>query len=166
LKGKTPAVISTSFILFAVWLGLTLSKDIQEIVLGVAVSVIIATATRGALTGNLFRLLKPERFVASVEYVLFFLGQMVKANIDVFLRIFQPVIPIKSGIVKADLTLKSQRAIAILANSITLTPGTLTIDVIGDEIFVHWIFLPGGDVHAETQRLINGFAGRLEKIFE
>ena len=161
-----PAVISTSTVLFFIWLSLALSTDIEEIALGLVVSIIVAAATHGALTGNLFKLLEPRKFLATLGYVFFFLGQMVKANIDVFLRIFRPVIPIKPGIVKAKLTLKSERARAIVANSITLTPGTITIDIRGDEIFVHWVFLPGGDVHAETQRMVDSFAGRLENIFE
>lgn len=163
---RAPAVLSTSVVLFGIWLSLTLSTDPQEIVLGLVVSVIAAAATHGALTGNLLPLLKPGKFFSAFEYILFFLGQMVKANIDVFLRVFRPVIPINPGIVKAKLTLGSDRAKAIVANSITLTPGTITIDVIDDEIFVHWIFLPSGDVHAETQKMVDSFAGRLEKIFE
>ncbi|MCD6589258.1 MAG: Na+/H+ antiporter subunit E [Candidatus Fermentibacteraceae bacterium] len=163
---RVPAVFSTSVILLGIWLSLTLSTDVQEIVLGVVVSVLVAVATHGALTGNLFRLLKPRKLIAAIGYVLYLLGQMVKANIDVFFRIFRPVIPLKPGIVKVNLRLKSERAKVIVANSITLTPGTITIDIVGDHIFVHWIFLPDGDVHAETQSMVDGFAGRLEKIFE
>ncbi len=163
---KAPAVVSTSVVLLGIWLSLTLSTDIQEISIGVVVSLIISISTHGALTGNLFTLLRPKKFLAAAEYVLFFLGQMVKANIDVFFRIFRPVIPIRPGIVKAKLRLKSERAKAIVANSITLTPGTITIDIIDDEIFVHWVFLPGGDVHEQTQSMVDSFAVRLEKIFE
>lgn len=163
---RTPAVISTSIVLLGIWFSLTLSTDIQEITIGVVVSLIIAIATHGALTGNLFTLLKPRKCLAAINYVFFFLGQMVKANIDIFFRIFRPVIPIRPGIVKAKLTLKSERARAIVANSITLTPGTITIDIIGDEIFIHWVFLPSGDVHSETQAMVDSFAGRLENIFE
>lgn len=161
-----PSIVSSSVVLFGIWLSLTLSFDLQEIILGVVVSVLVAVAVKGALTGNLLRLLNPEKFLAAVGYVMFFLVQMVKANIDIFFRIFRPVIPIRPGIVRADLTLKSERARAIVANSITLTPGTITIDIIGDEIFIHWVFLPGGDVHLATQAMVDSFAGRLEKIFE
>lgn len=163
---KTPAVISTAAVLLLIWLGLTLSLDPQEIALGLAVGVIIAAATGGALTGNLFLLLKPARLVAAVGYIFYFMGQMIKANIDIFFRVFRPVIPIKPGIVKASVNLRSPRARSIVANSITLTPGTITIDMKNDCIFVHWLFLPEGDIHAETQRMVDSFAGRLEKIFE
>ena len=126
----------------------------------------IADATSGALNGNELPLLAPSRFIASLVYVAYFMGQMVKANIDIFFRVFRPVIPIRPGIVEARLGLRSPRARAIVANSITLTPGTLTMDMKDDRIFVHWVFLPEGDVHKRTQEMVDSFAGRLEKIFE
>ena len=91
---------------------------------------------------------------------------MVKANIDIFLRVFKPVIPIRPGIVMARLGVESPRARSIVANSITLTPGTLTVDMKDDLIFIHWVFLPGGDVREKTQKMVDSFAGRLERIFE
>lgn len=163
---RAPAVISTAVILMLIWFGLTLSFSAQEIVLGVAVSLIIAVATAGALTGNMFALLHPRKAAAAAEYALYFLLQMTRANIDIFFRVFRPVIPIRPGIVEAELKVKSPRARAIVANSITLTPGTLTIDMKDDRIFVHWVFLPDRDIHEETQRMVDSFARRLEKIFE
>lgn len=163
---KTPAVVSTIVVLLLIWMGLNLSLDPQEIAVGLAAAVIISVATGGALTGNLFRLLKPARISAAVKYVFYFIWQMVKANIDIFLRVFKPEIPIKPGIVRAELHLNNPRARSIVANSITLTPGTITIDTRGDFIFVHWVFLPAGDVHERTQQMVDSFAGRLEKIFE
>jgi len=165
MKMRFRPVISTTVVLLVIWIFLTLSLDPQELVLGFAVSVIIASATGGCFTGNLFRLLHPGRFLAATGYVLYFLGQMVMANLDVIFRVLKPVVPVKPGIVKARLTLKNPRARTIVANSITLTPGTLTMDIMGDDIFVHWISLPDGDVHAETQKMVDGFASRLEKIF-
>jgi len=163
---RTPAVVSTAAVLFLIWIGLILSLDTQELVIGLAAALIVSVATGGALTGNLFRLLKPARLAAAVEYVFYFIWQMVKANIDIFFRVFKPVIPVRPGIVKAGLHVKSPRARSIVANSITLTPGTITVDTRGDFIFVHWVFLPEGDVHEKTQQMVDSFAGRLEKIFE
>jgi len=91
---------------------------------------------------------------------------MVKANIDIFFRVFRRVIPIRPGIVRARLNIENPRARSIVANSITLTPGTLTVDMKDDLIFIHWVFLPDGDVHSRTQKMVDSFANRLEKIFE
>jgi multicomponent Na+:H+ antiporter subunit E len=57
-------------------------------------------------------------------------------------------------------TLKSDEAKAFLANSITLTPGTLTIDIIDDWVYVHWI-----NVHEsleDTEAITRDIAGRFE----
>ena len=160
------AVISTTVVLFCIWIFLTLSFHPQELILGLGVSLIIAVATHGVFTGNLFRLLKPARLAAEFNYVFYFLGKMFMANIDVLLRVLHPVVPVKPGIVRASLVMNSERSRNIVANSITLTPGTLTIEMTGTEIFVHWISLPEGDVHAETQKMVDGFADRLRSIFE
>ncbi len=159
-------IISTTTVLFLIWIFLTLSFHPHELVLGFAVSLIIAIATRGVFTGNLFRLLKPSRLVAEVDYVFYFLAKMFMANIDVLFRVLRPVVPINPGIIRAKLPLSSERARNIVANSITLTPGTLTIEMTEDFIFVHWISLPEGDIHEETQKMVDGFANRLERIFE
>ena len=118
------------------------------------------------MTGNLLRLLNPLRFIAVLGYIFYFAGRMVMANIDILFRVLQPIVPIKPGIVRVPLTLENERARNIVANSITLTPGTLTVEMTADSIFVHWICLPEGDVYAETQKMVDGFARRLERIIE
>lgn len=68
-----------------------------------------------------------------------FLWALVKANIDVALRIITG--HVKPGIVKVSSGLKSGLAQTLLADSITLTPGTMTVDVDPEngDLFVHWI---------------------------
>jgi len=160
------AIITTTIVLFCIWIFLTLSFHAHELVLGLGVTLIIAVATRGAFTGNWFRLLKPVRLAAGISYVFYFLGKMFMANIDVLLRVIHPVVPVKPGIVRASLVMNSERARNIVANSITLTPGTLTVEMNGTSIYVHWISLPDGDIHEKTQEMVDGFANRLVKIFE
>jgi len=163
---RYPAVISTTLILLCIWLFLTLSFKPAELLLGFSISLIISISTHGSFTGNLFRLLNPGKLAAQVNYVLYFLGKMTMANIDVLFRVLSPAVPTKPGIVKASLSLRSERARNMVANSITLTPGTLTVEMTEDSIFVHWISLPEGDVHKETQKMVDGFAERLRRIFE
>ena len=54
-------------------------------------------------------------------------------------RVLNPYLPIKPGIVRIKTSLTSEFAKTILANSITLTPGTLTVEVDGEDFYVHWI---------------------------
>jgi multicomponent Na+:H+ antiporter subunit E len=52
-----------------------------------------------------------------------------------------------------------------LANAITLTPGTLTVDAHEDELFIHWIDVSGSDVDEFTRAIVAGFERHLEVIF-
>ncbi len=88
-----------------------------------------------------FRSLNPKRWVFFLIYAigpLFF--EMAKANIEVAYRMITK--KIKPGIVKISPGMKSDFGTMMVANGITLTPGTLSVDV--DEkgnIYVHWIFV-------------------------
>lgn len=95
-------------------------------------------------------------------YLIVLLIEMLRANLDVAMRVINPSLPINPGIVEFKTTLKSDLLKFILANSITLTPGTLTMDVKDDSFFVHWIDVKGnsGD---DYRRAI---CGRLESILK
>ena len=66
-------------------------------------------------------------------------GEIVKANLDVARRIVDPGLPISPMVIKVKTSQRSELGQVIYANSITLTPGTVSIDVVGDEITVHAI---------------------------
>jgi multicomponent Na+:H+ antiporter subunit E len=68
--------------------------------------------------------------------VFFLFIEIIKANLDVALRVIKPVIPINPGIVKVKTKLKTPMGRLILTNSITLTPGTLTVDI----KMIHYIY--------------------------
>lgn len=74
--------------------------------------------------------LKRAAFLLAYIGVLFW--EIIKANVDVAYRVLHPRIPIRPGIVVIRTSLKSNVAKLILANSITLTPGTFTLDVVDD----------------------------------
>ena len=75
--------------------------------------------------------------------------------------------PIRPGIVKIKTSLTSESAITALANSITLTPGTLTVDLTDDgTLYVHWINVRSDDVDEATRMIARRFEYFLERIFE
>lgn len=84
--------------------------------------------------------LSPKRWGLFVAYFFGpFLWALVKANVDVALRIITG--RVKPGIVRVSSGLKSGLSQTLLADSITLTPGTMTVDVEPEsgDLFVHWI---------------------------
>jgi multicomponent Na+:H+ antiporter subunit E len=75
--------------------------------------------------------------------------------------------PIHPGIVKIKTSLKSDSAITALANSITLTPGTLTVDVTDDGyLYVHWINVKATDTDEASKLIAQKFEYFIERIFE
>jgi len=107
----------------------------------------------------------PKRLAYGLAYIPYLFGQIVKANLDVASRVVRRRIPIHPGIVAVTTRLRSPLGRTILANSITLTPGTLSVEIEGDRLFIHWIDV-GGDGGADaTERIVSGFERYLEVIF-
>jgi len=98
-------------------------------------------------------------------YVPYLFKEIIKANVDVALRVIKPVIPLNPGIVSVHTKLKSKIGRMILANSITLTPGTLTVDIKEDTLYIHCIDLTGIDESNATEKIASGFEKYLEVIF-
>ncbi|HHE54803.1 MAG TPA: Na+/H+ antiporter subunit E [Caldithrix abyssi] len=106
-----------------------------------------------------------KKVIYSVFYIFYLFISIVKSNFDVARRVIQPKIPINPGIVRVKTKLKSPVGRMILANSITLTPGTLSVDVKDDYYYIHWIDVTDIDEQKATQKIVSGFEKYLEVIF-
>ena len=100
----------------------------EELAIGVAVGLPTAYAGRrfyGSVTG-----LDPHfrRLPYAVLYFAAFVWELVTANVDVARRVLAPSLPIDPDVVEVPLRVESDLAVTTIANSITLTPGTLTMD--------------------------------------
>jgi multicomponent Na+:H+ antiporter subunit E len=144
----------------------TLTMDWQIFIAGIVIS-LIATI----ILGKVFIEHKHKHFFL-IRYfwgllyfpILFF--YITLANFDVLLRVI-PILPINPGIVKVKTKLKTDAGRTALANSITLTPGTLSVDIKEDGyLYVHCINVKGKDIEKATQDIVGRFEKFLEKIFE
>lgn len=102
-------------------------------------------------------------------YILVFVWECVKANIDVAYRVVHPALPIRPGTVKVRTSLRSDIGLTFLANSVTLTPGTTSIDIDKDNgiLYVHRLYIAddGKDASAGLA-VVEKFEKILKKIFE
>ncbi len=167
------AIFSTAILCFLFWLLITgqvvsLFKgqaSMQVLIAGVLVSMVTALfSARFFVHKKAFYLFNPVKLLSFLFYCLIvFVVELTKANIDMAKRALSPKLKINPGIVKIPVELKSEYAQAMLANSITLTPGTITMDTVEEKgklyYYIHWI-----DV-AETEPAKAGEAikGTLEK---
>lgn len=154
---------------FLVWCFLSWVPDWQHIVVGIFVSVFVSFMTGDFFMQRPGNLTHPARYFYFIFYYFpVFLFEVLKANIDVAYRVLHPKLLINPGIVKIKTTLKSDTALTFLANSITLTPGTLSVDIDKERgfLYIHWIDVKYKDVEAATKAIASRFEKILKKIFD
>jgi len=141
--------------------------DVQVMTAGVIASLIVAFLFHEILPKEHRVFVSPVRLFWLLVYLPVFFYYVMKANLDVVYRAIHPQMPIKPGIVKVKTNLKTESGITALANSITLTPGTLTVDLTDDGfLYVHWINVKSTDVEQATKFIAQRFEWFLERIFE
>ncbi|HKI46580.1 MAG TPA: Na+/H+ antiporter subunit E [Balneolales bacterium] len=106
-----------------------------------------------------------KKIAYSIAYIGYMFIAIVKSTMDVAKRVVRKEIPLNPGIVKVKTHLQSKAGRMILANSITLTPGTLSVDVQDDYYYIHWIDITTLDVEEASQEIVAGFEKYLEVIF-
>ncbi len=152
-------------ILIVMWLILAQPLTLQEAITGVLVAVIISVLPLpGVGVYGELRFL-PRKVGAGIAYVLVFLWAVVRSNLDVALRVLNPRLPINPGIVRVKTRLKSRIGRLLLANSITLTPGTISVAIEGEDLYIHWINVGAEDVEEATRQIVSDFEKYLEVSF-
>ncbi len=162
---KIKIIMLVWFLLFGLWVLLT-SLDLQELVVGAALSLLIALFFHRFL--HYFDALKltPKAILFIPYFLIVFIIEMIKSNIDVAIRVIHPSLPIHPGIVEIKTKLQSELGRLVLANSITLTPGTLTVDVKNDTLFIHWIDFKSNNSVEATKLIASHFEKILVEIFK
>lgn len=151
---------------FALWMLLFWSLDPWVLGTGAFFALLVGTLLGDIFPDRLEKLLDPRRWLFLMIYLPFFFWCCVRANLDVALRVIHPDVPIRPGIVKVRTTLRGEMAKTFLANSITLTPGTLTVDIDGQDLYIHWININTDDVRRRTEEICGRFEPLLRRIFE
>lgn len=162
---------------FIIWCALSYPVGRVDIIIGIIASVFVTymTADLAAQVGEkdngkkygIFSFLK--RFLWFLYYIPVFLWECLKANVDVAGRVLHPDLPIRPGTVALKIRLKSDIGLTFLANSITLTPGTTSVDIDKENgiLYVHWIYVK--ECYGEGNRclpVVERFEKILLRVFE
>ena len=163
---QSPVRSAVSFLaILLFWILLNGSWSSDVLVVGVLISLVIALFFgRGLAALTEFRA-TPRAVVATVFYIAYFIWELVKSNIRLTTVVLSPRMPIKPGIVKVRTKLKTRMGRLLLANSITLTPGTLTVELEGEWLYVHWVTMESADVETATESIVSGFERYLEVMY-
>jgi multicomponent Na+:H+ antiporter subunit E len=152
-------------LLFGFWLLLSFTLDPGLVVVGV-IATVLALVLIGGKAPRHEWLLNPVRLFWLLVYIPYFSYYCLKANLDVAYRVLHPDMPIRPGIVKVTTDLQTKLGKMFLANSITLTPGTLAVDCIGQDLYVHCIYVHSDDPREQTEQIVKVFEGLIKRIFE
>ncbi|MEO0072856.1 MAG: Na+/H+ antiporter subunit E [candidate division WOR-3 bacterium] len=148
------------------WLILTLTRYSPSVILGIILALGVTLIFGKYFSYQPLKLLHPKRFFWLLVYIPVFAWYCLKANLDVAYRVIHPEKPLKPGIVKIKTRLKTDLARTLLANSITMTPGTMSVDIDGDILYIHWIWVRDLDVEKATRDIAGPFEKYLMRIFE
>ncbi len=162
---KIKNIIVAFFLLLATWFLLNGKYDLTTLGIGIMLSLFISLVFCGKCEIFSEMNFSPKGILYFFTYIFVFLGELIKSNFDVARRVISPSLPINPGIVEVETKLKSKLGRMILANSITLTPGTLTVKVEGDTFFIHCINVEHTDIEGATKDIVKKFEKYLEVIY-
>jgi multicomponent Na+:H+ antiporter subunit E len=132
-----------SAVLFGLWVVLSGKLDAFHLGIGAATAVWVARLARNLLTlppaigRSLQHPLQGVAWFRVATYVPWLAWQIALSSIQIARVVFDPNLPIRPSVVRFESGLPHTLARLTLAHSITLTPGTVTLDLEGDEFVVH-----------------------------
>ncbi len=170
---KWERIVFTWVILFIFWIIVSANFGWQNLVLGSVIALIISSFMYDMLTddirytGNILQKLFYIIFFYLPQYVLIMAFNLLESNFKVIKNVI--FMDINPGVIKIDTDLNSDTGITILANSITLTPGTLTLDVkesLNESyLYVHWIDVKTMERKRAGDKIKGDVEEWLKKIF-
>lgn len=154
-------MIFEAVLLALAWMALTGDWSLPAVVFSLGLAWLLQRLAR-PLGGDGFRRVRLARLPG---FVAFFLKEVVVANLRVAAAVLAPAGRLRPAIVAVPLALDRDSEIALLANMITLTPGTLSLDISPDRrtLYVHAMWTSGpDDLRREIQE---GFERRIIEVF-
>ena len=132
------------------------------------IAIFFSTVLVGWLTSFIYARKSFFQVIYLVELIVFFIYELVKASTIVALEVIKRSNTIQPGIIAVPLDTKTDLEITIFSSMVTLTPGTLSLDVSADKshLFVHAMYIEKGDSAALAKELKNGFERRVIRILE
>jgi multicomponent Na+:H+ antiporter subunit E len=146
-----------NIILAITWAAASGEITLAGLAVGFAVGYVILWFGRPVLgTSRYF-----EKLPKAVSFILFYLRQLALSNLKVAYDIVTPTNYMKPGMIGVTLDAETDAEITLLANLITMTPGTLSVDVSDDRrtLYIHAMYID--DVEAFRREIKDGFERRL-----
>ena len=160
LRRVLPKPLATAA-LMATWLWLNDTLAPGQVVVAAVLGIAIPLFTRRLLPAP-----APVRLSKLPAYLLLVLWDVLVANLQVAVQILRSPSRLRPALLRVPLDLVTDRAITVLASTITLTPGTVSCDLSADRrcLIVHALDAP--DPAAVVRQIKDRYERRVKEIFE
>jgi len=138
---------ATFLVLFGSYLLLS-GISLDEVIVGAIVSLILTILITNMVEYRVDWKLPIRLILFLLIYVPVFVLELIKSNLNVAVRVLHPKLPIHPGFVKVKTSLNGDFQKLLLANSITLTPGTLSVDMDGEYLYIHTVDVTSAEAKA------------------
>ncbi len=156
------SLLLLNLLLAFAWAALTGSFQPVDLLFGFALGYLVLWV--------ITRLGKPNQYFKQIPLVLgllgYFLLDLLRANLRMAGIILSRRMKLRPAVIAVPLILTSEPAIILFSNLMTLTPGTLSLDISTDRrmLYLHTVYLD--DPETFKQELIEGYQRRLKELFE
>lgn len=149
-----------NFFIAFLWMFLTVSFNASTFIVGFLLGALMLWITKGFFPGRFYM----HRVWAVIYLIGLFFKELISANIQVLFLIVQPKMPIKPAIFALPIVLEKDWEITLLSSLITLTPGTLVIDVSEDSKTLYIHALNYGDADEAIDSIKNTFEKAIQEV--
>ncbi len=146
--------ILTAVILFALWLSLSVTLSPAHVLVGAVVAALVAWLNPAL--PHMRRL----SWTAIIAYQPWLFGRILKSGIHVSRLILDPRLPIAPRLIRRETPLRGDGELVVLGNSITLTPGTITVEIAPGEVLIHAI-----DAESSEDLLNGTLEDKVRRVF-
>ncbi len=156
-----PFQITINLIIAFMWMLLTESYSGSSFIIGYIIGILMLLVLDRLVPGRFYGI----RALKIIQLILLFIKELIISNLDIVKLVYKPKLDdIEPGIFAMRTELKSAWEITLLANLITLTPGTLSIAVSEDNqtIYIHAIDID--DIEASIQSIKNTFEKAIMEV--
>lgn len=150
-----------ALLLFAFWLLLSGSTDVVHVAAGAVIAGVVMWLSPAGIAPT-----REASWLAALRYLPWLIGRVLKSGLHVSRLILDPALPISPRFIRHKTKLTSDGELVVLGNSITLTPGTIAVEVAPGELVVHAIDeascadLADGVLDAKVGRLFSPKEGK------
>jgi len=162
---KSRASFGLLLSLLVIWLMLNLTMAWQVWVLGLILAIIISFAFKEIASVYTDIHFSPRRMIYYFIYLGLFLKELIKANLHVAHLVLMPKPNLHPAIIRVPTELKTAVGRLALANSITLTPGTLVVEIKADCLFIHCIDVDKQSPTEDVRRSAAQFEKYLKVVY-